>query len=82
MSTAKTQAIIRNKVSDYCYRNGLDKNDFIGRCLSSKRRIDNKGLTYDTASRVFDGDTGLSLTTAGLVAAALGVQIGDLFDIE
>lgn len=74
--------VIKNKVKEIAEKRSLDRNQFIGLCLSSRKRIDGKGLTADTAGRVYDGETGLSLRTAALIAAALGLSIEDVFDLS
>ncbi len=74
--------VIRNKVAEYCKAKGLDRTSFLGKCLSSTTTHKGRRLNADTAGRVFDGDTGISLGTAGLVAKALGAKLDQLFDIK
>jgi hypothetical protein len=74
--------IIKNKVRDFCDQKGYDRDYFVGICLQSKATFDGRRLKADTAGRVYDGETGLVLGTAGLIASALGVSIGDLFDLK
>lgn len=74
--------VIKNKVKEFCDKKDLDRLGFIGVCLQSKRTINGRRLQSDTAGRVYDGETGITIQTAGLVAAALGVKIGDLFELQ
>ena len=71
-----------NGVREYCEAHGMDRNDFVAKCISSRVSVDGKRLTVDTASRVYDGETGISLKTASLVAVALGVDISEIFKTQ
>lgn len=75
-------AIIENKVRLICDKRSLDRDGFIGLCLQSKVRIDGQKLKASTAARIFDGATDITLRNASLVAAALQVNIGDVFTIK
>jgi hypothetical protein len=74
--------VIENRVSAYCESQGIDRNDFLVKCLQSKATIDGRRLTAKTAESVFDGETGITLRTAALVASALGVDLEDIFKIR
>lgn len=74
--------IVLNKVKAYAEKKGIDRTSFIGLCLQSKKEIDGRRLKAKTAERVYDGETGISLSTALLVAEALGVELGELFEIK
>ena len=80
MVKAKSKTVVMNKVQEWCQRNNLDRQDFIGRCLTAKVSISGKTLVYDTIQRVWEGDTNINLTTAALIASSLGVSISDVFD--
>ena len=74
--------VIQNKVKSLCTERKLDREQFIGLCLQSRAEINGKRLTYDTAGRAYDGETTLSLTTAALIAAALNVELSEIFTIK
>jgi len=78
----KNKIVIVNKVKQYCDRLPIDRSEFIGRCLQSRKTFRGRRLTADTAGRIYDGETGIVLGTAGLVAAALGVTISEIFEIK
>ena len=79
----KKKVILSSKILDYCKREGLDKNQFIARCISAPLSTETgRTLTIDTVTRIYNGDTGITLPTAALVAKALGVEIGDLFEVS
>jgi transcriptional regulator with XRE-family HTH domain len=79
----KKHLLIKNKVREYCDREGISKNQFLSKALSSPLQTDTgRALTVDTATRIYNGETSITLPTAGLIAAALGVEIGDLFEVE
>ena len=74
---------VANKVREWCDERGLDKMDFVEKCIRAGVNIEGKRLTYDTISRVYDGDTNISMMTATLISLAAGVtSISELFDIE
>lgn len=78
----ENQVTIKNKVKEFCDRKGWDREYFVGLCLQSKKTFEGRRLKAETAGRVYDGETGLVLGTAGLVAAALGVKLEELFEIN
>ena len=74
---------IVNKVQEWCDRKGMDKLDFISKCIGAKVEIDGRKLSYDTISRIYDGETNINMITATLITLALGLDsISELFDIE
>lgn len=78
----KKKIVIKNKVQQYCEERGIDRNQFISKCITAPLTTDTgRALTVDTASRIYNGETAITLPTAALVAGALGVSIGDLFDV-
>jgi hypothetical protein len=78
----ENEITIRNKVKDYCDRAGIDRNEFVGMCLQSRKTFRGRRLTADTAGRIYDGENGMVLGTAGLIAAVLRVSVEELFDIK
>jgi hypothetical protein len=76
------KVIVKNKVRDVAEKRGLDRSSFIGLCLQHRRILEGKRLTADTAGRAYDGETTLSMTTAALIASALGVDLSELFEIK
>lgn len=76
------KVVMRNLVKNIADKKGIDRTSFIGLCLSSRKTIDGRRLSAKTAERVYDGETGISLTTAALIAAALGVEVSEIFVIE
>jgi hypothetical protein len=79
----KKQIQIISKVKEYCDKHNINKNQFIAKCISSPITTETgTALTIDTASRIFDGDTGIRLATAGLVASVFEVDISELFTIK
>lgn len=79
----KKKVVIRNKVKDYCESKGIDRNQFVAKCISAPLSTETgRALTIDTVTRIYGGETGITLPTAALVAAALGVELSDLFEIE
>lgn len=77
-----SQVIMKNLVKQLADKKGIDRTSFVGLCLSSRKTIDGRRLSAKTAERVYDGETGISLSTAALVAAALGVEVSEIFVIE
>lgn len=78
----KKKINIKNKVREYCEKEKIDKNRFIALCLSPLITETGRTLTVHTITRIYDGDTQIGLTTAGLIAAALGVELSEIFSIE
>ena len=76
------KVIVKNKVREISEKRGLDRTSFIGLCLQSRKILHGKRLTADTAGRAYDGETNLSITTAGLIASALGVDLSEIFEIK
>ena len=82
MVKPKSKTVVMNKVQEWCRGHNMDRQDFIGACLTAKVSISGKTLVYDTIQRVWEGDTNINLTTAALIASSLGVSISDVFDTK
>lgn len=79
----KKKVSIKNKVREYCEGKGIDKNRFIALCLGTPLESETgRSLTYDTVTRIYNGDTSVGLTNAALVAAALKVELSEIFVID
>lgn len=79
----KKKLNIMNRVREYCEKEKIDKNRFLALCLSSPLTTETgRTLTVDTIVRIYNGDIAITLPTAGLIAAALGVEISEIFTIE
>lgn len=76
------KVIVKNKVREVAEKRSLDRTSFIGLCLQSRKTLEGKRLTADTAGRAYDGETTISMTTAALIASALGVDLSELFEIK
>lgn len=78
----KKKVQIQNNVKAYCDKNGISKNQFVAKCISAPLTTDTgRGFTIDTATRIYNGETAITLSTAGLVAAVMEVDLSDLFEI-
>lgn len=66
---------LENKVKAMCEKRHMAKNEFMGECLKA-------GLSYDTASRLYAGETGFNTTTLATVATLLKCNISDLIDTK
>ena len=66
---------LENKVSTICKKRGMSRTDFLADCV----RL---GISYDTAQRLYDGETGFQYSTLVKVAQAMRVSVSDLIDTK
>jgi hypothetical protein len=65
---------LENKVAALCKKRGMTRTDFLAECI----RAD--ACSYDTAQRLYDGETGFQYSTLVKVAAMMKVNVTDLVD--
>lgn len=81
--TSKKKLNIENRVRQYCEQKGIDRNRFMVLCLESPLTTETgRALTPDKVTKIYNGDTAITLQTAGLIAAALQVDLSEIFIIK
>ena len=66
---------LENKVRGLCEKRHIPRNQFVGDCIKA-------GLSFDTANRLYDGQTGFNTNTLATVANLLKVSVSDLIDTK
>jgi hypothetical protein len=67
--------MLENKVQAVCERKHITRHQFLGECVKA-------GISYDTAVRLYNGETGFTMTTLATVAGLFKVQVSDLIDTK
>lgn len=68
--------VVKSNVQSLCRAKGWGEKEFIGMMIS------NVQTSYDTAKKIWDGETNIRLQVASGVAAMLGVDLGKLFEVR
>lgn len=67
---------VKSNVQSLCRAKGWSEKEFTGNLVAYL------GISFDTAKRIWDGDTNIRLQVGSGVAALLGVDLGKLFEVR